>query len=144
MINRNTPEVMVYFRSAAMHLEASAELLKVCPKKTWSKLAHEVIYLSGYVVECVLKAAILSATPPRKQAEMVLRFRIDLKHNLDRLKKVLVEGGCVMPAQQTYQFRQVLTEWNSEMRYEPISRAFEDADNVHRSCVGFYSWAERS
>jgi hypothetical protein len=126
-----------------MHLDGAEALVKECPESSWSKIAHEAIYLSGYGFECVLKAAILSRIPPKKHEETVGTFRTEVKHNLDRLRKVLSDHGLDLPHAQVVQLRSVRSEWTPEMRYVASSRSAEDAAFVHRSATGFYRWAER-
>lgn len=143
MINRNFPAAMSYYRAAGMHLEGADAIVRECPGKSWSVLAHEAIYLSGYVVECALKALVVSLTPPRRHAELVEELRMEVKHNLDKLRHLLSQRGVELPAVQRPRFVLVRSVWSSEMRYEPLPRDREDAAAVRDAARGLYLWADR-
>lgn len=143
MINRNFPAAVRYYRAAAMHLEAADAVVKQCPAESWSVLAHEAVYLSGYVVECAFKALVLSRTPPKKHAEVVEGFRTEVKHNLDKLRHILSLKGVDLPAAQRPGFVLVRSEWAAEMRYEAQPRDRQDAAEVRDAARSLYQWADR-
>jgi hypothetical protein len=143
MINKNFPEAMRYYRAAAMHLEGATTIVKQCPSKSWSFLAHEATYLSGYVVECSFKALILNRTPPKKHAEVVEEFRLEVKHNLDKLRHLLSLKGVDLPATYRPMFVLVRSQWSAQMRYQPHQRDRKDATDVRDAAMGLYQWLDR-
>lgn len=124
-------------------MDGGAAVLARCPVDSWSVLAHEVIYLCGYVVECSFKALILTRTPPRKHGEQVEEFRTEVKHNLDKLRHLLSLKGVELPPSHRPRFVLVRSEWNSEMRYDPQRRGREDAAAVWDAARHLHEWADR-
>lgn len=118
MLNVALPEVKRFYRAAAAHLDAARALLDRCPEKGLSTRGHEVVYLSGYVVECSLKALLLTQYPRKKHPELVEWFKTEVKHNLERLRAELIDKGVNFPKGQTADLKLVHSRWYSEMRYD--------------------------
>src|SRR5438477_9757100 len=113
MLNLKFPQVKRFNRAAAAHLDAAKSLLDVCPEKVSSTLGHDVVYLSGYVVECSLKALFLTQHPQQKHKELVEWFREKLKHNLEWLKEELNKKGVNFPKEQNENLKRVRGRWVS-------------------------------
>lgn len=93
MLRMDWPQVKQFARAASMHRAAARHILEDCPEKSFSILATEVIYLSGYILECSLKALVLSNTPLKQHDKMIERFKTEIKHDLEKLRFVLHEKG---------------------------------------------------
>ena len=85
MQNLRFQEVRRFKIAAETHLDAAGALLTTCSRNESSSRAHVVVYLSGYALECSLKAWLMSSTPLRKHTGTIAWFKI-IKHDLDRLK----------------------------------------------------------
>src|SRR4051794_6089757 len=118
MLNLKFPEVKRFYRAASAHLDAARALVGGCPEKSASTRGHDVVYLSGYVVECALKALLLHQHPQRKHQELVEWFREKLKHNLELLKEKLDKKGVNFTREHDENLKRVRTKWSSEMRYD--------------------------
>ena len=140
MLNLKFPEVKRFHRAAATHLEAARELLDECPENAASLLGHDVVYLAGYVVECGLKALLLSQYPRREHEEVVEWFRTDVKHNLERLREELTKKGVNFPRDQLENLRQVHRRWWSEMRYDAQQWKREDVERLFQATEAIYKW----
>jgi hypothetical protein len=99
------------------------------------------IYLTGYAVECMLKALLLMATPARHRAEAVKSFRGALAHDLlwlrDRLGSAKVRFPAVESKELVY-----LSSWSTEMRYEPGPGDAEEAARFIRAARVVVKWAD--
>jgi HEPN domain-containing protein len=140
MLDLALAQVKRFNRAAAAHLDAARKLLDVCPERTLSTRGHEVVYLSGYVVECVLKALFLSRTPRRKHPAELKRLKEDVGHNLEKLKNELSQKGVELSREQKENFRRVRPEWSSEMRYDIRLWKREDAGRVFSAAEAIYDW----
>lgn len=142
MLDLSSPDVKRFYRAATMHRAAAKVLLAACDPRSKDLLATEVIYLSGYVAECSLKALLLSRTTATKRTELVEdQFRSKRGHDLDWLKEQLHEVGVNMPRGAKEQHRRVWTVWRSDLRYDPTSRTREEAERVYQAAEGLHRWA---
>ena len=78
MLNLKYPEVRRFYRAAEAHRDAARLLVDACPKQGSSTDGHDVVYLSGYIVECSLKALYLDRVPNRRHDEVVVWFKSDV------------------------------------------------------------------
>ncbi|MFL5243288.1 MAG: hypothetical protein ACJ8FY_14375 [Gemmataceae bacterium] len=76
------------------------------------------VYLSGYAVECILKALILSNEPLSKNQGTMNSFRGARAHDFDWLKRQLYRRHCILPAAIAPQLAKA-TWWETELRYDP-------------------------
>ena len=141
MLRLDFPQVKRFNRAATMHLEAARLLLESCDQKASTVLATEVMYLSGYVVECVLKAVLLSNIPKSKHGAMIERFKTEIKHNLEKLKDAVAKKKIEMPRDKKEAFRRVCGVWSSEMRYDAVNRLRENAELVAQAAGEVFRWA---
>lgn len=143
VLNVALPEVKRLYRAAAAHLDAARALLSQCPEKGLSTRGHEVVYLSGYVAECSLKALLLTQYPQREHAELVAWFKSDLKHNLEWLKEKLAEKGVNFPREQKENLRRLRRQdegWSPEMRYDIRAWRRDEAERVFLAAEAILIW----
>jgi hypothetical protein len=140
MLNMKFPEVRRFFRAAEAHLDAARSLLASCPEKTASTRGHEVVYLSVYVVECSLKALLLSQFPEKSHSTKIEWFKRKMKHNLERLKAELSKKEIHFPRSLREHLRVVHGNWNSEMRYEIRSWRREAIEKVFIASGSLLLW----
>ena len=143
MLNQQSSEVKKFIRAAAVHREGAEVLLKSCPERGRSVLAHEVIYLSGYVVECALKALLLNCSPKAKHPEKVEWLKAELKHYLEKLKHELSKKGVELPDEQKENLKRVRSPWSPEMRYQTRLWSTEEATRVFVAAEGIFDWVNR-
>ncbi len=142
MINRSFPIALQFHRAAEMHLDAATRLLALCPPKP-SILAHEVIYLAGYVVECGLKAIAVSLTPRAKHGGIEEQLKEEVGHNLDRLRAFLEQRGVVFRTDMLNAHNIVRAAWKSEMRYSPMRWDLKTARSVLEAAGRVLHWTVR-
>lgn len=140
MLNVALPEVKRFYRAAAAHLDAARSLLGQCPEKGLSTRGHEVVYLSGYVVECSLKALLLTQYPRAKHPEIVGWFIAELKHNLERLAVELTRKGVNIPKRRHESLKRVRAQWYSEMRYDIRAWRRQDVERVFSAAEELFDW----
>jgi HEPN domain-containing protein len=144
MLNLKFAEVKRFNRAAAAHLDAARSLLSQCPEKASSTRGHDVVYLSGYVVECVLKALLLSRTPEKKHSTELKRLKEEFAHNLEKLKNELSQKGIEFPREQKEYFKRVRPKWSSEMRYDIRAWNREQAEHVFLAAEAIFDWVNGS
>lgn len=142
MLNLKFPEVKRFHRAAAGHLDAARVLFEQCPELQASTRGHEVVYLSGYVVECSLKALLLDQYPRAKHVEVVEWFKTGLKHNLERLRVELNRKGVAMPKAHVENLKAVHANWASDMRYLVRAWDRDDAEWVLRAAEQLFGWVQ--
>lgn len=144
MLNRKFTEVRRFIRATDVHLDAARRLLAACPEKTSSTRAHDVIYLSGYVIECALKALLLSRYPEAKHKEMIERFKSAVKHDLEKLKRELSKKKVELPEKQQENLKRVRPVWSSEMRYDIRAWHRDEAERIFLAVEAIYDWVNGS
>lgn len=141
MLNLRFSEVKRFIRAAAAHRDAASLLLKGSPANAISTRGHDVVYLSGYVVECSLKALYLNQHPQRQHQELVDWFRERLKHNLEWLARELLVKGVVIPRVQKENLNRIVRpNWYSEMRYDIRGWNRVEAARVFVAAESIYNW----
>jgi hypothetical protein len=144
VINRAFPVAVQLLRAATVHRDAARRLLEQCPANAWSFLGHEVIYLGGYVVECSLKAVVVSKSPPSRHEDLLVDFKTEVKHNLDSLRVRLSRKRIELPKAELRALSAVRSLWDVEMRYDAIRRKRSDAEGFLQQAEIIYSWAGRN
>jgi hypothetical protein len=125
-----------YYRAAKQRLlEAELILAK-------AELPAASIYLAGYAIECILKAFLLTLTPPTERAEVRRALREDFGHNLRRLRAGLVLRGANPPRDVT---RDLLfaSSWSPALRYEPGPAKPAEAKRFLDAARAVVVWADR-
>ncbi len=80
-------------------------------------LNFEAVYLAGYVIECSLKALLLSSMPAKQRLAYADRhFRGRAGHSYESLKEALFRQHVNIPAQIADQLRR--SAWSTELRYQ--------------------------
>lgn len=144
MLNLKFAEVKRFNRAAAAHLDAVRSLLSQCPEKGTSTRGHDVVYLSGYIVECILKALLLSRTPEKQHEAFLKKLKEEIGHNLEKLKNELSQKGVELPREQKESFYRVRPVWYSEMRYDIRLWTLEEADRVFQAAESIFKWVNGS
>ena len=99
------------------------------------------VYLAGYVVECMLKALILENRPSNQQAECLEELK-KLGHNLTRLLELYVAEGGSRPPPEVARAFSLVSDWSSEIRYNPKELKALEAERFLRAVDLFYLWAD--
>ena len=142
MLNLKFPEVRRFYRAAVVHLDAARILFEHCPSRAPSTRGHEVVYLSGYVVECSFKALLLSRFPLSRHASVVAWFKTDVKHNLERLKMELFQKSVSLPKNLSEHLKRISANWSSAMRYDVRAWKKETVERVLESTQGLFEWVQ--
>ena len=132
-IRENNREVNRFLRTAEMYDEAVAGLLNLAPAKGVARFATVAMYLTGYIVECSLKAWVLSETPNSRQSRLMSDFKGKKGHDLVWLRDQLAKRGVRIPRTLSESIRRVSTRWSTDLRYDPASRSVELAHFLARS-----------
>jgi hypothetical protein len=122
-------EVVRFVRAEEMHRDAAESLIRSLPQTASSRQANVVIYLTGYVAECSLKAWILSVTPRPKQASMVNEFRGRKAHDLHWLSDLIRRRNVKISERIVIAIRIVASVWSSDLRYDVKHRRHDDASH---------------
>ena len=124
------------------HEEGARILLSHCSKGSASRLCGEVIYLSGYVAECALKAALFSWTPDSKHLKLVESFKKPkgAGHDLEKLRALLIRASCNFPKMATEAISLITAQWSTEMRYAGNSYRQDDAVLLYRASKVLFDW----
>ena len=97
-------DVLLYLRAAKQRLEAADVLAEQATARRKARLNLDAIYLSGYCIECCVKALILSRTPPRRRPALISKyFRGPRAHQFDNLMTLLHQTGTHSPRELRYQ-----------------------------------------
>jgi hypothetical protein len=125
-----------YIRAAAQRLVAVEFLFGAA-------LYFEAIYLGGYVIECSLKALILSRIPYRRREEYAAsHFRGRSAHDFEALRVGLAEQGTEAPGEILRNLRRL--QWSTNLRYEVGN--FDEWETREFIAVAkqILRWAQRS
>ena len=135
-----TPEEWIRrFLKAARERYATSEFLHE------KGLFVDQAYLTGYVVECALKALILHDTP-RSDRETTLESlrRGAASHDFERLKQLYQRGGSQFPKEGTKILRRLVRyRWSTAGRYEVGKGNREEASTFLKDAKQFLEWVER-
>lgn len=100
------------------------------------------VYLAGYGVECMLKALILSVTPPSQDQAAVESFRGKAGHRYDILRaRYLKKRGASIPRHVGRAFALVET-WSTELRYSPAEIKEREAREFLNAAKVIMEWAD--
>jgi len=104
------------------------------------------MYLTGYIVECALKALVLSATPRSKRQPVLDEVtRGAASHDFERLKQVYERTGRQFPVDDVRILRRLVKHhWTTAMRYEVGKGDREAASAFPRDAIEFLEWVKRS
>lgn len=141
---RNTPWVNQFRRAAIVHAAAAKLLLSHCDPKAASTMCGEVIYLSGYVAECGLKAVLMSWMPDSRHEKTIASFKNPkgVGHDLEKLRNSIIRAGCQVPISTTSQVRLLAASWFTGMRYVGRRYSFEVAERLCEAGQGVLGWVK--
>jgi HEPN domain-containing protein len=122
-----------YYRVAYQRYEDGTLLLEI-------NRPRAAIYLSGYAVECILKALLLMSTPAGKRAAVLATFRGATAHNIDWLREQLVRRIGRLPVAEARQLAFV-SSWSTDLRYERGPGDPEDAEAFLAAAKSILAWA---
>lgn len=131
------PDARRYYRVAVQRLQESELILRKLG------LAHAAIYLSGYAVECILKAVILVRTPLRARPSKMEELKKAFGHNLAQLRREMAARGAAPPRQIARELVYVST-WSEQMRYDPAERSVSDAERFVSAARAIVEWGDGS
>ena len=131
------PNARRYYRVAMQRLKESELILRKLG------LGHAAIYLSGYAVECILKAVILVRTPLRRRPSKLEELKKEFGHNLAHLRRELQARGAV-PSRQIARDLVYVSTWSEQMRYDPSERSVADAEQFVRAARAIVEWGNGS
>ena len=122
-----------YYRVAYQRFDDGTALLEISRPRA-------AIYLTGYAVECILKALLLVSTPPGERAEMLATFRGSVAHNIDWLRERLIRRIGRLPVAENRHLS-LVSSWSTDLRYEPGPGDPEDAEAFLAAAQSVLAWA---
>jgi hypothetical protein len=125
------------------YIRAAAQRLVAVDMLSNAGLDFEAVYLAGYVIECSLKAMILSRVPWRHRADYARLALLGRHgHDFDYLRRRLAERGVEPPGQLVRELRN--SEWTTNLRYEVGQLDRTEAASFISMARRFLEWAQRS
>ena len=143
VLNLHWSVVREFHAAAWRHQEAAELLLHSCAPKATSAMAAEAVYLSGYVVECILKAVLFSREKIGRHTNVKLECVKIIRHDLEKIKlrlENLRKNAVVFPPEQQRNLRYVRNRWHPSIRYERRIIATEDARDFLNASRGILDW----
>jgi hypothetical protein len=122
-----------YYRVAYQRLDDGNALLDISRPRA-------AIYLTGYAVECILKALLVMSTPAGERADLVATFRGAGAHNIDRLRDQLIRRIGRLPIVEARHVS-LVRSWSTDLRYEPGPGDRDDAEAFLASADSILKWA---
>lgn len=122
-----------YYRVAYQRFEDGVTLLRISRPRA-------AIYLTGYAVECVLKALLLASTPSSERAEVLATFRGAIAHNISWLRERLIERVGRLPTAESRHLS-LVGSWSTDLRYEPGPGDIDDATAFLHATESILTWA---
>jgi hypothetical protein len=98
-------------------------------------------YLSGYGVECSLKALLLQRSTAAQRAALVKSFRGKFGHDVDWIRKKLRDRGVRVPKRLARSFASVNT-WSVSLRYDTGTKTRHETGTLINSVDTIATWAE--
>jgi hypothetical protein len=123
-----------YYRVAYQRLDDGMALLEISRPRA-------AIYLTGYAVECILKALLLMSTPAGERAKVLATFRGAVAHNVEWLRDRLVQRIGRLPVDENRHVS-LVSSWSTDLRYEPGPGDREDAEAFVASAMSILRWAD--
>lgn len=132
------PQVLRFVKAAAARLSAADVFLD-------NSKYLDATYLAGYVIECSLKALLLSYVPLPERPEFIREyFRGATAHDFEFLVHQLRQRG----ANITPDIRKLLSRshriWTTELRYESGYGRAKDTEFLRDASERILSWSRRS
>jgi HEPN domain-containing protein len=127
---------LAFYRAAFQRFE-DAEILLERDRLTGA------FYLSGYGVECILKALILSSIDnPKRRSEVDRSFKGRSGHDIaELLRLVLKESGRTIPGSISRSLATIMT-WTTDLRYEASLKSRKEAVAFRDAVAEVIRWAD--
>src|SRR5437016_5864748 len=129
------PDARKYYRAALQRLR-EAELIF-----DNLGLSAAAIYLTGYSIECILKALLLNMTRAKDRTTLLGSLRSDFGHNLRRLRTETFARGATPPLGVARDLLFV-SSWSPDLRYEPGPGDPVEAERFLRAARSIVVWAD--
>jgi HEPN domain-containing protein len=123
-----------YYRVAYQRLDDGTALLEISRPRA-------AIYLTGYAVECILKALLVVSTPSGERAEVLATFRGAVAHNIEWLRDRLIQRIGRLPVGENRHIS-LVSSWSTDLRYEPGPGDRDDAEAFLASAESILKWAD--
>jgi HEPN domain-containing protein len=123
-----------YYRVAYQRLDDGTALLEISRPRA-------AIYLTGYAVECILKALLLLSTPAGERAEVLATFRGAAAHSIEWLRARLIQRIGRLPVGENRHVS-LVSSWSTDLRYEPGPGDRDDAEAFLASAESILNWAD--
>ncbi len=123
-----------YFRVAYQRFEDGTALLGISRPRA-------AIYLTGYAVECILKALLLTSTPAGERAAVLATFRGGVAHDIDWLRERLIRRIGRLPVGEN-RYVSLVSSWSTDLRYEPGPGDVDDARVFLTATASILAWAD--
>jgi HEPN domain-containing protein len=134
---RATPDKRALFRAAVVRLDSARVLFQ-------ADRGLDALYLSGYAVECGLKALILARTPsPKRLATLEEISQGARSHDYHYLRGILEARGCVIPRSMLEILTRLASEWSTDLRYQARRVDFAVVQHAITSVEAFLEWAKK-
>ena len=128
-------EAQPFYQAAVQRFEDARFLLR-------GKRTTAAVYLAGYVVECMLKALVLSAIPQKQRSNAQASFRGSKAHDFEWLKQLYLKNrGAPFPPGIARQFS-IVNTWRTNLRYKPGSAKMADAVAFLNAAQEIIKWAD--
>ena len=128
------PDARLFYRAAEQRREDAAVLSD-------AGRHAGAVYLGGYVVECLLKALIVSTVRAADRPQVVASFRGAHAHSYDwLLARYRQAGGPMLSVPITLAVRTV-DQWTVSLRYDPSSVPADDAAAFAQAVDDVRAWA---
>lgn len=122
-----------YYRVAYQRFDDGAALLAISRPRA-------AIYLTGYAVECIMKALLIISTPTGERADTLTTFRGAIAHNIDWLRERLVQRIGRLPVAEN-RYLSLVSSWSTDLRYEPGPGDVDDAKMFLAATESILAWA---
>jgi hypothetical protein len=123
-----------YYRVAFQRLEDGLLLLEF---DRW----RAPIYLTGYAVECVLKALLTTSTPASERTALIATFRGAIAFDIGWLRDRLVRRIGRLPTGESRHVSWV-SSWSTDLRYEAGPGDPRDATDFLAAAESILAWAD--
>jgi hypothetical protein len=129
-------EARLFYRAAQQRL-LDARVLQDNSRTTGA------VYLSGYGVECILKALILTRLTGKARRTVAESFRGSKAHDFAWLRHIYFKNhGDSLPADVASAFVLVAT-WSTNLRYHAGAIPRVDAEAFRKAAEAIFNWAGR-
>jgi HEPN domain-containing protein len=128
-------EAQPFYQAAMQRFEDAKFLLR-------GKRTTAAVYMAGYVVECMLKAMVLSVVPPKARRRTVDSFRGSKAHDFEWLKRIYHKNrGAAFPPEIARSFS-IVNTWRTSLRYQPGSAKMADAQAFMKAAQDILDWSD--